>query len=403
MEARLAEVGEPVETRRNGALQIWLPADCRARSTWSRWIRRAAASDGDFAAMQVIELESGMQCAELQQRLGPLELARVAAELAREYGGAMIAVERNNHGAGVLAYLDSAERYADVYEQSGVAGWLTIGGQQAGDDQPDGRAAGRVAGDVLQPAAAGGVPDVCHAWPAGATGAANGAHDDCLMAMAIAQAVRAEMREEDEPAGRASARRRHFVAVPFGGKSMASVGRQRSIRPTETGPRHDRYTRHEVTALRAGARPAGHGVYSVAEVFGLAVLAVQAIRRMRGGAQSQLMLGADGKLWVVKFQNNPQHLRVLANELIATRLAAAVGLTVPASDVVEVTEWLVANTLDMQVELAAAVAQTVHRRAAVRVAVCRRADAGAGGGLSAGAAVGRGAQPGGVCRDAVHR
>jgi hypothetical protein len=63
------------------------------------------------------------------------------------------------------------------------------------------------------------------------------------------------------------------------------------------------------------------------------------------------MLGADGKLWVVKFQNNPQDLRVLANELIATRLAAAVGLTVPVSDVVEVTEWLVANTLDMFVEL----------------------------------------------------
>jgi HipA-like kinase len=78
---------------------------------------------------------------------------------------------------------------------------------------------------------------------------------------------------------------------------------------------------------------------------------VQAIRRMRGGAQSQLMLGADGKLWVVKFKNNPQHLRVLANELIATRLAAAVGLTVPASDVVEVTDWLVENTLDMVVEL----------------------------------------------------
>ena len=83
----------------------------------------------------------------------------------------------------------------------------------------------------------------------------------------------------------------------------------------------------------------------------MAVLAVQAIRRMRGGAQSQLMLGADGKLWVVKFQNNPQHIRVLANELIATRLAAAVGLTVPACDVVEVTEWLVANTFDLHMEL----------------------------------------------------
>jgi hypothetical protein len=82
----------------------------------------------------------------------------------------------------------------------------------------------------------------------------------------------------------------------------------------------------------------------------LAVLAVQAIRRMRGGAQSQLMLGSDGKLWVVKFQNNPQHLRVLANELIATRLAEAVGLTVPVTDVVEVTEWLVRHTAAMEVE-----------------------------------------------------
>ena len=83
----------------------------------------------------------------------------------------------------------------------------------------------------------------------------------------------------------------------------------------------------------------------------MSVLAVQAIRRMRGGAQSQLMLGADGKLWVVKFQNNPQHIRVLANELIATRLAEAAGLTVPQSDVIDVTDWLVANTSDMLMEL----------------------------------------------------
>ncbi|QNI38337.1 HipA domain-containing protein [Edaphobacter sp. 4G125] len=72
---------------------------------------------------------------------------------------------------------------------------------------------------------------------------------------------------------------------------------------------------------------------------------------MRGGAQSQLMLGSDSKLWVVKFQNNPQHRRVLANEFIVTRLAAAAGLTVPDCDVVEVTEWLVANTPEMTVEL----------------------------------------------------
>ena len=82
----------------------------------------------------------------------------------------------------------------------------------------------------------------------------------------------------------------------------------------------------------------------------MAVVAVQAIRRMRGGAQSQLMLGADGNLWVVKFQNNPQHRRVLANELIATRLAEAMGLTVPKSDVVEVSDWLIRNSPGMVLE-----------------------------------------------------
>jgi hypothetical protein len=63
------------------------------------------------------------------------------------------------------------------------------------------------------------------------------------------------------------------------------------------------------------------------------------------------MLGADGHLWVVKFKNNPQHLRVLANELIATRIAEAVGLSVPKSDMVEVSEWLIRNSPGMMVEL----------------------------------------------------
>jgi hypothetical protein len=84
----------------------------------------------------------------------------------------------------------------------------------------------------------------------------------------------------------------------------------------------------------------------------LAVTAVQHIRRMRGGAQSHLMLGADENLYVVKFQNNPQHLRVLANELIATRLAEAAGLSVPVCEVIEVTEWLIENSPGLDMELA---------------------------------------------------
>lgn len=83
----------------------------------------------------------------------------------------------------------------------------------------------------------------------------------------------------------------------------------------------------------------------------MAVLAVQQIRRMRGGAQGQLMLGADGNVYVVKFQNNPQHMRVLANEMVASRLARAVGLTVPEVEVVEVSPWLIENTPELEMDL----------------------------------------------------
>jgi hypothetical protein len=83
----------------------------------------------------------------------------------------------------------------------------------------------------------------------------------------------------------------------------------------------------------------------------LAVLAVQQIRRMRGGAQGQLMLGADGHIYVVKFQNNPQHRRVLANEFLASRLALAAGLTVPHVELVEVSPWLVENIPGLEIDL----------------------------------------------------
>jgi hypothetical protein len=72
---------------------------------------------------------------------------------------------------------------------------------------------------------------------------------------------------------------------------------------------------------------------------------------MRGGAQGQLMLGADGNVYVVKFQNNPQHTRILANEFLASRIAAAAGLSVPETDLVEVSDWLVENTQDLEMDL----------------------------------------------------
>ena len=195
VETRLAAAGGPVETRRGGALQIWLPP-IAGKDYVVAVDTAGGGADGDFAAVQVIEMESGMQCAELQQRLGTLELARASAALAREYGspgrGALIAVERNNHGAGVLAYLDSVERYARVYEQNGVAGWLTTAGSKPGMisrmgallvDSPWLFFSKRLLGECRTFVSMAG----------GRTGAANGAHDDCLMAMAVAQTVRAEL------------------------------------------------------------------------------------------------------------------------------------------------------------------------------------------------------------------
>jgi hypothetical protein len=73
---------------------------------------------------------------------------------------------------------------------------------------------------------------------------------------------------------------------------------------------------------------------------------------MRGGAQGHLMRCDDGKFYVVKFQNNPQHLRVLANELLATKLAERVGLPVPKTEIVQVDEWLVQHTSELNIQLA---------------------------------------------------
>jgi len=73
---------------------------------------------------------------------------------------------------------------------------------------------------------------------------------------------------------------------------------------------------------------------------------------MRGGAQGHLMFADDGHFYVVKFQNNPQHVRVLANELLATRIAEKIGLPVPVTEVMEVSAWLIENTHELRMRTA---------------------------------------------------
>ncbi len=194
VERRLAAAQDPVQTRRDGALRIWLPP-LSGREYIVAVDPAGGGSDGDYAAVQVIDLATGMQCAELQQRLGTLELAHVAASLGREYSepgrGALLVVERNNHGSGVLAYLDAVERYARVYEHAGVAGWLTSAGSKPAMISRMGALLVESPGLFLSRR----LLEECRtfvSYPGGRTGAASGTHDDCLMAMALGQAVQAE-------------------------------------------------------------------------------------------------------------------------------------------------------------------------------------------------------------------
>ena len=201
VEARMRVVRSPIEKRDNGQLQIWYPA--QAGKEYLMGVDPAGGgSDGDYACAQVIERMTGLQCAEFRGHLTPRELARAIKRLSCEYGGATLVVERNNHGMAVLAYLSLAEqdlardrgRTGPVYEQNGQAGWLTSSVSRPAMLER----LGTLLEERAEVFSSAQLLAECRSFIRkgdGRTEAAAGAHDDCVMAMAIAQAVRAEMEE----------------------------------------------------------------------------------------------------------------------------------------------------------------------------------------------------------------
>ena len=77
--------------------------------------------------------------------------------------------------------------------------------------------------------------------------------------------------------------------------------------------------------------------------------ALEHVRPMRGGAQAHLLRCDDSAYYVTKFQNNPQHVRILANEMLAARLAVALGLPVARAEVVKVEADLINGTPELRV------------------------------------------------------
>lgn len=199
-----AGAGEPVESEDNRRLQLWFPPT----KQWQYIIGVDAAgggTEGDYACAQVIKRENGLQCAELHGHFPPFELARRLVELGRRYGNALIAVERNNHGFGVLAHLKDLG-YDNLFVQNGQEGWLTSVASRPAMienmaamliEEPDLFRSPKLLAEMKT--------FVRH--PDGHGAAAEGAHDDRVMAMAIALAVR------KEDAGRGARRKKLEVGA----------------------------------------------------------------------------------------------------------------------------------------------------------------------------------------------
>ena len=76
------------------------------------------------------------------------------------------------------------------------------------------------------------------------------------------------------------------------------------------------------------------------------VKAITHVRRMNGGSQAHMCACSDGHNYIVKFQNNPQGSRTLANDLLGTLLAQYMGLPVPDPAIVDVTGDLILSKRD---------------------------------------------------------
>lgn len=191
IDRRAAELRPPIATRMKGQLQIWYPP-MPGRRYLVAVDPAGGGTEGDYSAVQVMDVETGMQCAELQCKANGYEFALEVEKLAKEYGEAVIVVERNNHGSGILAYLTGVCRYPRIFEQDGQQGWLTstlsrplmIGALGAAlVERPAIFSSERLLRECLT--------FVRHRN--GKMAAQNGEHDDCLMAMAIAIQARREL------------------------------------------------------------------------------------------------------------------------------------------------------------------------------------------------------------------
>jgi hypothetical protein len=83
--------------------------------------------------------------------------------------------------------------------------------------------------------------------------------------------------------------------------------------------------------------------------------AVEHIRKMRGGSQAHLMRASNGAFYVVKLKSNPQGTKVLANEMLGTRIGLLLGLPMPQVEIIHVDDVLIAHTPELRFGIAGSI------------------------------------------------
>jgi hypothetical protein len=75
------------------------------------------------------------------------------------------------------------------------------------------------------------------------------------------------------------------------------------------------------------------------------------IRKMRGGAQAHLIEADDGKFYVVKFRNNPQHRRILVNEWIGSAFLRYLGISTPETAIIRLSREFLRENPEVHIQL----------------------------------------------------
>jgi len=177
----------------NGRKLVFLPA--QPKHEYIVGVDTAGGgSNGDYACAQVIDRESGIQCAELHGHFDPRETADRVVKLAQEYNNALLVIERNNHGGSVYERISSTHHYRNTYENrmNETKGWQTTVQTKPQIIQ---RLSDLIFDDVGMFSSVRFLRE-CRTFLRNADGscsAASGAHDDTVMAMAIAHFVRNQM------------------------------------------------------------------------------------------------------------------------------------------------------------------------------------------------------------------